>query len=235
MQNLSHSSSNDHRLQFAVGESSSTVFEQTLSQAPLRRVEVREFLFTEGDASTHLYRIETGALALHKVLADGLRQIMGFVYPGDLIGLGNQGQHLMNAQAVKPTRIRCLPLSSLRQHAAQDPSLGFELYEALGRELAATRDLMLTTGQRSATERVVSFLLALSRRSERNGQDPRKFELPMTRSDIGDFLGLTIETVSRTFSKLKMLGLIELPHSNQVQLVDVAQLNDLASGEETGA
>jgi CRP/FNR family transcriptional regulator len=81
------------------------VFEQTLSQAPLRRVEVREFLFTEGDASTHLYRIETGALALHKVLADGRRQIMGFVYPGDLIGLGNQGQHLMNAQAVKPTRI----------------------------------------------------------------------------------------------------------------------------------
>jgi CRP/FNR family transcriptional regulator len=91
---------------------------------------------------------------------------------------------------------------------------------------------MLTTGQRSATERVVSFLMAFSRRSERNGQDPCDFELPMTRADIGDFLGLTIETVSRTFTKLKTLGLIELPQSNRVQLVDLDQLESLAAGED---
>jgi CRP/FNR family transcriptional regulator len=105
------------------------------------------------------------------------------------------------------------------------------LYEALARELAATRDLMLTTGQRSATERVVSFLLAFSRRSARNGRDPLEFELPMTRSDIGDFLGLTIETVSRTFTKLKTLGSIELPQSNRVKLVDLSRLENLADGD----
>jgi CRP-like cAMP-binding protein len=99
-------------------------------------------------------------------------------------------------------------------------------------ELAAARDLMLTTGQRSATERVVSFLLAFSRRNERNGQDPSDFELPMTRADIGDFLGLTIETVSRTFTKLKTLGLIELPHSNRVKLLDIDELESLADGED---
>jgi CRP/FNR family transcriptional regulator len=110
--------------------------------------------------------------------------------------------------------------------------LGFALYEAVARELAATRDLMLTTGQRSATERVVSFLLAFSRRSARNGQSASEFELPMTRSDIGDFLGLTIETVSRTFSKLKTLGLIELPHCNRVKLVDIAELESLANGDD---
>ena len=84
----------------------------------------------------------------------------------------------------------------------------------------------------SATERVVSFLLAFSRRNERTGQDPSDFELPMPRADIGDFLGLTIETVSRTFTKLKTLGLIELPHSNRVKLVDIDELESLANGED---
>jgi CRP/FNR family transcriptional regulator len=91
---------------------------------------------------------------------------------------------------------------------------------------------MLTIGQRSATERVVSFLLAFSRRNERNGQDPSDFELPMTRADIGDFLGLTIETVSRTFTNLRTLGLIELPHSNRVRDVDIDELESLADGED---
>src|SRR6478735_7375453 len=208
-------------LQPAVGARSMGGFDQTLAQASLRRVEAKEFVFAEGDPTTHLFRVETGAIALYKILTDGRRQIVGFAYPGDLIGFGAQGEHVMNAQAINATRLRCLPIATLHHSAAKDPTLGFKLYEALARELAATRDLMLTTGQRSATERVVSFLLAFSRRNDRNGQDPTTFELPMTRTDIGDFLGLTIETVSRTFTKLKVLQLIELPHSNQVRLLAI--------------
>jgi CRP/FNR family transcriptional regulator len=98
----------------------------------------------------------------------------------------------------------------------------------MARELAATRDLLLTTGQRSATERVAGFLLAFSRRNQRNGEDPSNVDLPMTRMDIGDFPGLTIETVSRTFTKLKLMQLLELPLSNQVKLLDIDQLKDLA-------
>jgi CRP/FNR family transcriptional regulator, anaerobic regulatory protein len=207
-----------------------TGFEQTLAHGQLRRVEAKEFLFVEGDTISYVYRIETGALALYKVLADGRRQVMGFAYPGDIVGLGIDDKYTMNAQAVKPTRVRCLPVIALRQSAARDPALGFKLYEAMARELAATRDLMLTTGQRSAMERVASFLLAFSRRNQRNGQDPASFELPMTRTDIGDFLGLTIETVSRTFTKLKLMHLIELPHSNHVKLLDIDALAELADG-----
>jgi CRP-like cAMP-binding protein len=214
---------------FAAGQPAG--FEQSLAHASLRRVEAKELLFAEGDEASHLYRIETGAIALYKVLADGRRQVVGFAYPGDLIGLGVDGEHLMNAQAVKPTRVRCLPVTALREWAAKDPTLGFKLYEAVARELAATRDLMLTTGQRSAIERVAGFLLAFSRRNKRNGQDPTSFELPMTRTDIGDFLGLTIETVSRTFTKLRQLGLIELPTSNHVRLLGIQQLACLADGE----
>src|SRR6185295_5530400 len=108
-----------------------TGFEQRLAQASLRRVEAKEFVFAEGDPTTHIFQVETGAVALYKVLCDGRRQVVGFAYPGDLL---------------------------------------------------------LTTGQRSATERVVSFLLAFSRRNERNGQDGKSFDLPMTRADIADFL-----------------------------------------------
>jgi CRP/FNR family transcriptional regulator len=207
-------------LQPAVNPLPSEGFEQTLSRAPLRRVEAREFVFAEGDPTTHVFRVETGAVALYKVLTRKTWVV------------GAQGEHVMNAQAIKPTRLRCLPLSSLHHSAARDPALSFKLYEALARELAATRELILTTGQRSATERVVSFLLAFSRRSERNGQDPHDFELPMTRADIGDFLGLTIETVSRTFTRLRALGLIELPHSSRVKVVSIDGLESLAEGEE---
>jgi CRP/FNR family transcriptional regulator, anaerobic regulatory protein len=213
-----------------VGLRADASFEQRLTQAPLRRIEARELLFAEGDDVSHIYRIETGAIALYKMLSDGRRQIMGFAFPGDLIGLGIEREHVMNAQAVKPTRLRCLPIASLRHAAAKDPALALKLYEALAGELAATRDLLLTTGQRSALERVAGFLLSLSRRHDRSGLDPANFKLPMTRTDIGDFLGLTIETVSRTFTKLRLLGLLELPQSSQVQLRDVDRLESLADG-----
>lgn len=209
-------------------------FQQRFAQASLRRVEAKELLFAEGDAVSYLYRVETGAIALYKLLVDGRRQIMGFAYPGDLIGLGIEREHVMNAQAVKPTRLRCLPAASLRQAAARDPTLALKLYEALAGELATTRDLLLTTGQRSAIERVAGFLLALSRRNGRNGFDPTRFELPMTRTDIGDFLGLTIETVSRSFTKLKLLGLLELPQCSQVQLRDIDRLESVADGRQSG-
>jgi CRP/FNR family transcriptional regulator len=229
MQTMSHSVSATFKARPA------NDLEQTLANASLRRVEAKEFVFAEGDPTTHLFRVETGAIALYKVLADGRRQIVGFAYPGDLIGLGAQGEHVMNAQAIKPTRLRCLPFAALHHSAVKEPGLAFKLYEALAGELAATRDLMLTTGQRSATERVASFLLAFSRRNERNGRDRTEFDLPMTRADIGDFLGLTIETVSRTFTKLKLLGLIALPQSSRVKLIDIDELQNLANGEENDA
>lgn len=209
----------------------SSDFEHALSQAPLRRVEAREFLFAEGDAHSHFYRIETGAIALYKILPDGRRQVLGFAYPGEIIGLGVSEEHAMHAQAVKPTRVRCLPVATLQLCAAKDPSLGLKLYEALARELAAMRDLLFTTGQRSALERLAGFLVAMSRRNERIGKERNAFELPMTRSDIGDFLGLTIETVSRTFTKLKQMQLLELPHNNEVRLLDIDRLENLADGE----
>lgn len=211
---------------------SDTSFDERLAKGSLRRVETKELLFAEGDAASQLYRVETGAIALYKVLADGRRQVMGFAYPGDLIGLGMEREHVMNAQAIRPTRVRCLSAALLRQAAARDPALALKLYEAMARELEMTRDLLLTIGQRSALERVAGFLLAFSRRHGRNGHDPESFELPMSRTDIGDFLGLTIETVSRTLTKLRLLGLIALPHCHHVRMLDICALERLTEGTE---
>lgn len=206
--------------------------EDCLSHGSTRRIEPKEYVFNEGDPAHFIYRIETGAVSLFKVLPDGRRQILGFAYPGDFIGLGVQGEHIMNAQAIKPTRIRSLSLATLHQIATHDPSLSFTLYQAVSQELAATRDLLMTTGHRSASERVAAFLMALSRRNERIGENPKTINLPMTRADIADFLGLTIETVSRTLTKLKTKGLIDLPQSTRVLLLDMVELQRLVEGSD---
>jgi CRP/FNR family transcriptional regulator len=205
--------------------------EQSLGRGSVRRVDTKEFVFVEGDPAIHVFKVESGAIALYKVLMDGRRRIIGFAYPGDLIGLGARGEHIMNAQAIKPSRLRCVPIASLHRSAAQDAKLAFRLYEAMTREVAESHDLMLITTQRSAMERVASFLLALSRRNERNGDNPAVIELPMTRTDIGDFLGLTIETVSRTFTKLRTLGYIALQQSNRIKLTDITALEAFAESE----
>ena len=106
-----------------------------------------------------------------------------------------------------------------------------QLYRALSRQLLAAHDLLLTVGQRNATERLAALLMALSRNNERNGTDPLRIALPMTRADIADFLSLTIETVSRTFTKMRKSGLIELVQSSLVLVRDRRALQQLAAGE----
>jgi CRP-like cAMP-binding protein len=204
--------------------------DEHLSRAPMRGVEAKEHVFAEGDSRSHLYRVETGAICLYKVLPDGRRQVLGFAYPGDLLGLGTLGEHQFNAQATKPSRLRSLPWSTMQHVARQDPAFGIKLYEVMSQELAAAHDLLLTTGQRTATERVAAFLLAMARRGERKGEDASIINLPMTRSDIGDFLGLTIETVSRTFTKLRQLHIIDLAQSTHVHIRDMQALKGLAEG-----
>jgi CRP/FNR family transcriptional regulator, anaerobic regulatory protein len=205
---------------------------ERLAEAAPRFVHAKEFVFMEGDPTTNVYWIESGAVSLFKMLPDGRRQILGFAYPGDFVGLGSQGQRAVSAQAIKPTRVRSISVTKLHKIAASDCELSFKLYQTLAAELTETRDLMLTTGHRSACERVAAFLLALSRRNKRNGKPANIVDLPMTRADIGDFLGLTIETVSRTLTKFKSRCLIDLPQSARVVLVNMPELESIAAGEE---
>jgi CRP/FNR family transcriptional regulator len=196
----------------------------------VRRVDAKRHLFVEGDAKTHVYKVMSGAVCLYKVLNDGRRQIIEFALEGDVIGLGSTPTETCNAQALAATRLKCLPIAVMLKAAEQDTSVALRLYKALSRELVAAREHLLCVGQRGATERLVMFFAILSRRNEERGSDPNIIKLPMTRTDIADFLGLKIETVSRTFTKLRRQGFIEIDQITTVHLRNTGELQRLAEG-----
>jgi CRP/FNR family transcriptional regulator len=200
-----------------------------LSGATTRRLEAREHVFCEADPRTHVFKVEEGTVILYKVLPDGRRQVIGFACPGDLIGLGASGDdHLFNAQATSDGKVRCLSAPALEEAASRDPALALKLYNAISLELSAARNLLISIGQHSALERVASFLLTLLRRAAPAEGDGGTIHLPMRRADIADFLGLTIETVSRTLTKLRTMGVIEIANGTEVNVCSRARLERIA-------
>lgn len=195
-----------------------------------RTVQAKDHVFRQGDTVTTVYQVESGHVCLYRLLPDGRRQVVDFAYPGDYVGLGAVGRHAVSAQATGCTRLKAVPLSVFREQARLDPELSLRLYEAVSQELEAARDLLVTVCQRTACERVASFILALSRRNERRGERADELVLPMTRTDIADFLGLTIETVSRTITKLRQEKVIDLEQCILVTIRDLDRLRDMSGG-----
>jgi CRP/FNR family transcriptional regulator len=188
----------------------------------------KQDVFYEGDPRRSVYQIEAGAVCLYKSLRDGRRQIFDFAFPGDLIGLGAPAVYSCGAQAIGSAQLKSIPLPRLYELASRDPGLALGLYQAISSELEATRDLLLTLGQRDATERVAVFLLTLSQRNVRAGKNPCLLTVPMTRSDIGDLLGTTIETVSRCLTRLRQRKLIGIIRGSIIQILDMDGLKALA-------
>jgi CRP/FNR family transcriptional regulator, anaerobic regulatory protein len=194
----------------------------------IRRIEAKEHVFCDGDPRTHVFRIEEGVVALSKLLGDGRRQIIEFAYPGDYIGLGTMREHIFDAQATCAAKVRSLSASALEQEAARDAGLALKLYKAVSAELAAARSLLVSVGQQSAMEQLSAFLLSLTARNAGTGGDENIVKLPMRRSDIADLLGLTIETVSRTITKLRTMRVIEVVRGTEVHILDSDRLAELA-------
>lgn len=209
----------------------SSILDECIAAGSARRIGPKEHLFLDGDQQSHVYLLEAGTILLYKILADGKRQVLDIAFAGDVVGLGLSGVHSFNAQATEPTRVKCLPISALHQMAQRNPLLSLKLYEALAQELSAARQHLLTISTRDAGARVASFLFALVQRNEQRGQSALELVLPMRRADIGDFLGLTIETVSRTFSRLKADGVIDVDHGGYVEILDTAALGAIAEGQ----
>ena len=208
---------------------------ERFEHAATRTLAAREHLFCEGDRATHVYRVEVGHIVIYRIMPDGRRQVIDFAYPGDTVGLGALGEHMSHAQATVRTIVRCLPVSILNELAGCDPRVGVRLYEAVACELIASRELLFTVSQRTATERLASFLLALSRRSERRGEKATEIVLPMTRNDIADFLGLTIETVSRMFTRLREEGVIDIEQRILISILDPRRLKQMAGETQRAA
>jgi CRP/FNR family transcriptional regulator len=207
--------------------------EGRVERSSTRTLAGKEHVFCEGDLRSHVFQLEQGVVIIYRMLPDGRRQVFEFAYPGDFIGLGAGDVHMFSAETTGTTRVRCIPAAMLEEAAKHEPELALSLYRAVSLELSAARDLLIAIGQRSAIERVATFLLMLHRRLNRGDSSGANMliDLPMRRADIADLLGLTIETVSRTITKLRTMGVIKVAHASAISITDLDRLEELAAGE----
>jgi len=181
-------------------------------------------IYGENEPADYFYKIVSGSVRTSRVLADGRRQIGAFYFPGDVVGLEAGEEHTFAAEAITNCKIIVIKRSAVTAIAARDAGIAKELWSLTSRELQrAQAHVMLLI--KTAQERVVGFLLDMAGRIKSSNE----FDLPMSRQDIADYLGLTIETVSRIFSGLEGAATIALPTSRHVVLRDPRALRLLNS------
>lgn len=179
-------------------------------------------IFSEGDSADRIYKVVRGAVRCLRILSDGRRQISDFLLPGDLFGLEAGHDRQATAEAVCDCAIIVARLSRMSAEP-EFAGMASRLWRCVLRDLQRTRDHLLTLGRRTASERIASFLIDMGQRLG----DRDKVELPMSRQDMADYLGLTIETVSRTLAQLEARGLIEARCSRSIVLRNTPALRRL--------
>jgi CRP/FNR family nitrogen fixation transcriptional regulator len=197
----------------------------THSASLVRSFEKDEEIYGEGDCAKNFFQVISGAVRTYKLLSDGRRQIDAFHLPGDIFGLESGQEHRFCAEALGPTMVAPLRRCSIETIAAGDAELSRKIVAAMMRSLERAQDHMILLGRKSALERIATFLLDMAKRSA--GGDT--FELPMQRSDIADYLGVTIETVSRSLTHLERDSVIAIPSSRRIVLKDKVALRRLNS------
>jgi CRP/FNR family transcriptional regulator len=188
----------------------------------------RETVFGQEELATSFYNLLEGVMRLYKLLPDGRRQILGFALPGDFVGLEVSPRHGFSADAIGPVTVCRFSRTSFGHFAEDRPHLLRRINEFAVRELSQAQDQMVLLGRRSAEEKVATFLINWRDRLAQPRGLTKTVPLPMSRQDIADFLGLTIETVSRTFTKLERDGVIEIMPGS-VCLLDPARAEALAA------
>jgi len=184
----------------------------------------------ESEPAHSFFNITRGTAKLFKLLPDGRRQITGFAGVGHFLGLAVSDTYAFTAEAIDPVRLCRFPRSRLRMLLDDFPAMEKRLLEVAGNELVAAQEQMLLLGRKTARERLASFLVMQSRQAMNCLHARTRFPLPMTRSDIADYLGLTIETVSRTLTKFRGEGLIDIPGQSEVMILNRRALESLAGG-----
>ncbi len=185
-------------------------------------------IFLEGDPSQFLFNVTRGVVKVYKLLRDGRRLITGFFYPGDFLGLALQDCYAYTSEAVTEAGLCRFERGKLERLCDEIPGFERRILRNATNELAAAQDQMLLLGRKDAVERVATFLLMCLDRAHARGDDGGVLRLRMTRGDTADYLGLSLETTSRTFSGLVRSGVVSLPESNEVVIRDRAVLVEIA-------
>lgn len=184
-----------------------------------------EEIYGEDEPAEHVYQVVRGAVRTYKLLSDGRRQIGAFHLPGDVFGLVSESVHRLTAEAIVDTTVRIIKRRALEQAADTDVRVARNLWAMTASALRRAEDHMLLLGRKTALERVATFLLEMDRRLAVTGA----MALPMCRRDIADYLGLTLETVSRAFSQLHGEGVLDFSGARQIMLRNRRKLHNIDS------
>jgi CRP/FNR family nitrogen fixation transcriptional regulator len=182
-----------------------------------------EEIYGEGEPSEYVYQVIRGSVRTYKLLSDGRRQIGAFHLAGDVFGLDPGNCHRLTAEAITDTTVRLVKRRSLEAAAGSDVRVAHNLWTMTAGELRHAEDHMLLLGRKTAMEKVATFLLEMDRRLAKAGM----MALPMCRRDIGDYLGLTLETVSRALSQLNDQGVLVFSSARQIVLRNRQRLADM--------
>jgi len=187
-------------------------------------------VFREGDPSGRVFTLIEGFAKLTRLLPDGKQQVVGFRFAGDIIGYTTLPHYPFDAELLTEARLCRLDRGQLDALLRRYPKMERRMLDLCVQELTATQEQLVTVGRRSAEARVAAFLISLLEASRRRGLTRPVLEMPMTRADIADFLGLTLETVSRSLTAFRKRGWIREPVHHRVELVNTPALTALAEG-----
>ncbi len=193
-------------------------------------------LFRTGDTFQHLYAIRLGHFKTCQVSQDGVEQITGFQMAGELLGMDaiSTDLHHCTAVALEDSEVCEIPFSTLQSLLGDMPTLLRHFHRMMSQEITREQSVMLLLGNMQATQRFAAFLINLSSRYEARGYSPNTFQLRMSREEIGNYLGLTIESISRLLSKFKKEGLLRVSN-REIEMLDPVQLKAIAAGMQTCA
>lgn len=190
-----------------------------------RPLQKNERLFNSGDTFTSIYAVRSGSIKTFSESEQGDEQITGLYLPGELLGLDaiHENSHPCSAIALETTSLCEIPFSTLEHLSSEIPELHHQLFRVMSKEIANDQSLLMLMAQKSAEEKLAAFLVNLSSRLKQRNFSETEFNLSMSRKDIGNYLGLTIETISRTFSRFQSEGIL----STQRKYVNIHKLDEL--------
>ncbi|HSH91004.1 MAG TPA: fumarate/nitrate reduction transcriptional regulator Fnr [Ramlibacter sp.] len=207
------------------GMAGSEVEQLDRMQFSRRRVSMGDTLYREGDKFQYIYAVRTGTFKSSLTLADGREQVSGFQMAGELLGLDGvaQGRHASSAIALEDGEICAIPFANLSEVSAENPKMQHVVSRLMSREIVREHTLMMLLGSMNAEERLAAFLLNLSQRLKARGYSSTEFHLRMSRAEIGSYLGMKLETVSRTFSAFQQQELLEVD-KRHIRILDIEGL-----------
>ena len=189
-----------------------------------------DHLYREADGFRSVYAVRSGAIKAYRVTDDGREQVTGFYFPGEILGMDgiSKNFHVCSAKALETSAVCEIPFSSLSDLSVQMPNLQRHFFKLMSQEIAEDQQLITLLSKNTAEERIAALMLSISTRNAKRQLSATHFRLPMSRIDIGNYLGLTVETVSRVFSRLQKLDVLQVSNK-EIEIIDVDGLRSVAN------